>query len=65
MVSLKSKYYLVRTKLYLVKTTNDCPKCTTVFAINSVLLDILFRDENNILSRENDLLFRENDKSFR
>lgn len=35
------------------------------FSINSVLLDILFRDENNILSRENDLLFRENDISFR
>lgn len=47
-----------------MKTTNDCPKHKAVSAINSVLINILSRDENNILSRENDLLFRKNEISF-
>lgn len=47
-----------------MKTTNDCPKYKAVSAINSVLINILSRDENNILSRENDLIFRKNEISF-
>lgn len=47
-----------------MKATNDCPKYKAFSAINSVLIDILSRDENNIFSRENDLSFRENDISF-
>lgn len=46
-----------------MKTTNDCPKYNAVSAINSVLINVLSRDENNILSRENDLLFRKNEIS--
>lgn len=47
-----------------MKTTYDCPKYKAVSAINSVLINILSRDENNILSRENDLLFRKHEILF-
>lgn len=47
-----------------MKTTNDCPKYKAISPMNSVLINILSRDENNILSRENDLLFRKNEISF-